>query len=177
MGQNLLTAGNGLLLGALIIAAVTDIRSHKIPNWLTFSTAILGVGLNGISGGSSGLVNALAGLLTGMALLIVFYAFGGMGAGDVKLMGAVGSFIGPKMVLWTAFYTAMIGGIYAVGVMLFHPYYRTTRQAIAQTLKGFIFFRKIYYNKPVKGPDAPKLCYGVAIAAGTVAAVILKSGT
>jgi prepilin peptidase CpaA len=169
------TVGNLLLLVMLIIAAITDIRSHRIPNWLTFPAMIVGVGFNVISAGAAGFVFGLGGLLLGMGLLIVFYALGGMGAGDVKLMGAVGSMLGPQMVLWAAFYTAIFGGIYAVGVILFHPRLREKRRAVAEAFKNFIFYRTFNYNKPAEEENVPKLCYGVAIAIGTIAAVVLKS--
>lgn len=175
MGQNLLTVGNGVLLMVLMIATVTDVRSNKIPNWLTFSAAIIGLGLNFINGGSAGLLSSVAGLFAGMGLFIVLYALGGMGAGDVKLMGAVGAMVGPHMVFWAAVYTAILGGVYALGLLLFHPRLREKRTSIRQALKGFIYTRKFFYNKPVPEPNAPKLCYGVAIAIGTIAAVIIKS--
>ena len=175
MGLTILTAGNLLLLCVLIIASITDIRSHRIPNWLTFPAIIMGLGFNLISGGVGGLLFGVAGLLLGIGLFIFLYAMGGMGAGDVKLMGAVGAMLGPKMVLWAGFYTAFLGGIYAVGLILFHPDLRAKRSAVAETLKNLILFRTFNYNKPAEEPNAPKLCYGVAIAIGTIAAVIIKA--
>ena len=165
-----------LLLGVLIIAVITDIRSNRIPNWLTFPAMIMGLGLNFISAGAYGLLFGIEGLLLGGVLFIILYALGGMGAGDVKFMGAVGSMLGPQMVLWAALYTAIIGGIYALAVIAFHPRTKATRTALQETIKGFVYSRSLKYNKPNNVENPPKLCYGVAIAIGTIAAVILKSG-
>ena len=76
------------LLTAIVIssiAAVTDIRSRRIPNWLTYSAILLGVGYHTIVNGPQGFFFGAGGLFLGLALLIVFYLAGGMGAGDVKL--------------------------------------------------------------------------------------------
>ena len=164
-----------LLVCVLIVAVITDIRSQRIPNWLTFSAMIVGVGYNVISAGTAGLIFGVGGLLLGMGLLIILYALGGMGAGDVKLMGAVGSIIGPQMVIWATVYTALAGGIYAVGLLLFHPRLKDRRAALAQTLKKFILFRTFNYSKPLKQQTVPKLCYAVAIASGAIMAVISKA--
>ena len=169
------TVENLLLLGVLIIATITDIRSHRIPNWLTLPAIITGLGLNLISAGAGGFLFGIEGLLLGIGLFIVLYIMGGMGAGDVKLMGAVGAMLGPQMVLMAAFYTAIAGGIYAVAVILFYPRARAKRRAIAETIKGFIYFKTFNYDKPADEQNSPKLCYGVAIAIGTIAAVVLKS--
>ncbi len=121
MGAMIFTVENLLLLGVLIIAMITDIRSNRIPNWLTLPAIIIGLGINFISAGAGGLLFSIEGLLLGMGLFIVLYMLGGMGAGDVKLMGAVGAMLGPQMVLWAALYTAIAGGIYALAVIVFHP--------------------------------------------------------
>jgi prepilin peptidase CpaA len=108
-------------------------------------------------------------------IFIVLYLMGGMGAGDVKLMGAVGAMIGPQMVLIAALYTAIAGGIYAIAVIAFHPRARAIRTALMETVKTFIYQRSLRYDRPAGEENPPKLCYGVAIAIGTIAAVILKS--
>jgi prepilin peptidase CpaA len=168
------TVKNFLLFGVLIIAMITDIRSNRIPNWLTLPAIITGLCFNFISAGAGGFLFGVEGLLLGVGLFIVLYIIGGMGAGDVKLMGAVGAMLGPQMVLWAAFYTALAGGIYALAVIVFHPRARVIRVALMETIKGFIYSRSLKYSRPVNGENPPKLCYGVAIAIGTIAAVILK---
>ena len=175
MGTNGFTFGYLLLLSVLMVAVITDLRSRRIPNWLTFPAMIAGVGYNVITAGFAGLVFGFGGLILGMGLLIILYVLGGMGAGDVKLMGAVGSIIGPQMVIWATVYTALAGGIYAVGLLLFHPQLKARRTAIAQELKKIILFRNFNYNKPVQTQTVPKLCYAVAIASGAILAIISKA--
>jgi prepilin peptidase CpaA len=164
-----------LLLGVLIVAVITDIRSNRIPNWLTFSAIIMGLGLNLISAGASGLLFSIEGLFLGGGLFLILYVFGGMGAGDVKLMGAVGAMLGPKMVLMAALYTAIIGGIYALAVIFFHPRAETTRKNTIETIKSLIYFSNLKYNKTEVADNPPKLCYGVAIALGTIIAVVMPA--
>lgn len=175
MGAMIITVDNLLLLGVLVIAVITDIRSHRIPNWLTLPAMIGGLGFNVISAGVAGLLFSFEGLFLGIGLFIVLYFLSGMGAGDVKLMGAVGAMIGPKMTLMAALYTALAGGIYAVVIIAFHPRAKAIRAALAGTVKEFMYSHTLRYNKPQNVEKPPKLCYGVAIAIGSVVAVILKA--
>ena len=111
-----------------------------------------------------------------MGLFIIFYLRGGMGAGDVKLMGAVGSMLGPSMVLMAALCTVLTGGVYALAIIAFHPAARTTRAAVTGRLIAIFRSRNLRHDSPVTDGKPPALCYGVVIAVGTVAAVILKGG-
>jgi prepilin peptidase CpaA len=175
LGTMIFTVENLLLLVVLIIAIITDVRSHRIPNWLILPAIITGLGVNLISAGAGGLLFGIEGLFLGMGLFVVLYLLGGMGAGDVKLMGAVGSMLGPQMVLLAALFTAVSGGIYALAVIVFHPRARAIRVALMETIKRFIFFDSLKYDGPPTVEKPPKLCYGVAIAIGTIATVILKA--
>jgi prepilin peptidase CpaA len=168
------TIENLLLLVVLIIAMMTDIRNHRIPNWLTLPAIITGIGVNLISAGTGGFLFGMEGLLLGSGLFMVIYIMGGMGAGDVKLMGAVGSMLGPQMVLLAALYTALSGGVYALAVITFHPRARTIRVTLMERMKLFIFYDSVKYERPQTIEKPPKLCYGVAIAIGTIATVILQ---
>ncbi len=100
-----------LLTIILIIASITDLRSQRISNRLTYSTMIFGLAFYSLTSGFSGFLYSIGGLFLGLALLIVFYLVGGMGAGDVKLMAAVGSLLGPQGVFHAFLGTALIGGI------------------------------------------------------------------
>jgi prepilin peptidase CpaA len=152
----------------LLIAVVWDIQSRRIPNWLTLPTLVLGVGYNAITGGLSGFVFSLFGMVAGFALFFLFYLAGGMGAGDVKLMAAIGSLLGPKDVLYAAAYTAIVGGVYAVILLI----------AIKENRKAFARYGLMGKTLVMTGHFAPiprdegmkttPLCYGVAIAIGTL---------
>jgi prepilin peptidase CpaA len=82
-----------------LTAAVVDVRSRKIPNWLTVPAFLAGVVFHTIHSGWHGLGLSLGGFVTGFALLLVLMAIGGGGGGDVKLMGALGAWLGCKAFL------------------------------------------------------------------------------
>ena len=104
--------------GIVIMAAITDIRSQRIPNVLTFSTMAFALFCHAEGGGLQGFLFSLAGVAIGIALFILPYLMGGMGAGDVKLLGAVGAVLGPWGVFEAALCTALIGGVYALVLLL-----------------------------------------------------------
>ena len=109
-----LLSGSSLFLASVLLAAlVFDFRYRRIPNWLVLA------GLAGgfVSGGlGSGLSHALAGTLAGLAIFLPFYLLRGMGAGDVKLMAVVGSFLGPMSAVGAALLTFLAGGLLSIGV-------------------------------------------------------------
>jgi prepilin peptidase CpaA len=99
----------------LAVATVTDMRSRRIPNWLTLPFLVAGFFASAWVGGWHGVGQSLA----GFALATVVYGFlhfmGGMGMGDVKLCAAVGVWIGPSQTLMALVITAMVGGVMAFG--------------------------------------------------------------
>ena len=82
-----------------LIATVTDLQKRKIPNWLTVSAAVLGLVFHVSTSGVSGLWFSLGGFGTGFGMLLVLWLIGGGGGGDVKLMGAIGAWLGPMNTL------------------------------------------------------------------------------
>jgi len=96
----------GVLIAVLIISAVIDYRLQKIPNIITYPTMALAVGFHSFTHGGNGLYFSLSGLMAGIALLILPYFLGGMGAGDAKLMGAVGAVVGPREVFIAFLYSS-----------------------------------------------------------------------
>ena len=86
-----------------------DIRSRRIPNYLTLGTALAGLGFQFGTQGWYGLGQGLLGLGLGFALLIGFYLKGGMGAGDVKALAALGAWLGPVSTLYLFVYMGLAG--------------------------------------------------------------------
>jgi len=107
-----------LLLLILALAALTDWRRHRIPNWLTYGALVVGLLLQYLFLHGDGVLTGLKGAGVGLAVLLPFYLTGGMGAGDVKLMAAVGSFIGPMAALTSACFALVAGGCVALYMIL-----------------------------------------------------------
>lgn len=173
MNMNLTEIGLILYLTTvLLIAAVSDIRFQKIPNLLTYSTMFVALAYHTIMNGLAGLFFSLEGLGLGIGVLIIFYVLGGMGAGDVKLMGAVGGLLGPKGVFEAFLLTAIIGGIYSIIILVLKSYAKKTIRGLLMKLKTCISAKQFIAITPVENKKKPKLCYGVAIALGTILSVI-----
>jgi len=106
--------------------------------------------------------------------MIIPYLMGGMGAGDAKLMGTVGSLLGPKEVFIAFLLTALIGGIYALGMLAYYGGFRETLLRYWHMLKMFFLAGKVNYMPPTANETRPRMRYGIAIALGTMIAVFMK---
>jgi prepilin peptidase CpaA len=149
------------------MACLSDIRTARIPNLLTFGAAAAGVLYLFASSGWPGMAEAIEGWAVGVLLFAPFFALGGMGAGDVKLLGAMGAWIGPREILWVALYASMAGGVMALIVALATGY---LRRAIAN-LRMLITYWQVVGIRPLPeltlaGGHAPSLPYAVPMAAG-----------
>ena len=169
-----MTVSTGALvaIGVSFLAAVGDVRTARIPNWLTFGAFACGLGFQLLALGPRGFVWSLAGAGVGLGLFLPLFLLGGMGAGDVKLMAALGAWLGPAGAAWTALYAAMAGGVMAVVVALARGYLRTAF-ANVWTLLGFWRFAGI---RPLDGitlqtSKSPRLPYALPITAGLFAAL------
>lgn len=161
-----------LLALVVMTAGVYDIRWRRIPNWLTLTGALLGVGLNSFLYETSGLWFSLKGL--GLALLIYFplYAIRAMGAGDAKLMGTVGAIVGPMHWLGIFIISAVLGGVFAIALILTTGRARRTFANVGFLIRELAFFRAPYMKKEeldVRSPKAFGLPHGAVIALGSMA--------
>lgn len=166
-GQDItnLNIGVFILTAALFAASLTDIAHRRIPNVITYPLAACGVICHFASAGTTGLIFALTGILAGVALLLPFYMLGGMGAGDVKLLAALGSVLGPAGIFTAAIYSAIAGGFYALFVLW--------RYGVLQDATyGFVPAPPKRIKATAGKTGLPRLCYGVAISLGTVLAVL-----
>jgi prepilin peptidase CpaA len=154
-----------LLIAVLTVAAVHDLQFRKIPNVLTFSTISAGIVYHAWSKGFEGFFYSIEGTLLGMAFFIGFYLAGKMGAGDVKLMGAVGSILGPSGVFKAFLFTALVGGIYAIILLMYRGQLIDAVKRIVLTLKLSFLARRP--TSVSDGGASPVLCYGLAIWIGT----------
>jgi prepilin peptidase CpaA len=159
------------LASGLLVATVTDLRTRRIPNTLTAAMAVMGFGLAtaGVSGISP--VAALAGLALGLALMLPGYALGATGAGDVKLMAAVGAIVGPAMVVMAYLFTGVAGGVLAVVIAIRRRRLGATIQGTTRLLAAPSDAR----NEIQATTVASRFAYGPAIAIGSLLAALLAS--
>jgi len=99
-------------------AALIDLRWRKIPNWLTVSAFACALVYHAVAGGLSGVGTAMLGMLTGFGILLVLWLIGGGGGGDVKLMAAVGAWLGPIPTLYVFFLSAGFALLFGLIVIL-----------------------------------------------------------
>ena len=159
----------------LIAAAVNDLRFQKIPNLLTYPSMGIALVYHFIMSGPDGLLFSAGGLALGIAVFILPYLMGGMGAGDAKLMGAVGAILGARAVFIAFLFTAIAGGIYALILLLVRRRaFKGFWQQDVATLKTFIFTRQFIPISGDSNEKKPRLCYGIAIALGTLFSVFLE---
>ena len=116
-----MTVQNILLLLISLVGSVYDLRFRKIPNWLTFGSFVFALIFSFFKLGLGGVTNCVLGFLVGILLLLIPYLLGGMGAGDVKLLGAIGAFAGFKSVILIFFYSAICGLFLGIIWILFTP--------------------------------------------------------
>jgi prepilin peptidase CpaA len=159
----------------MLIAAVQDMRFQKIPNLVTYPTMSIALVYHFVTNRLDGLLFSAGGLTVGIAIFILPYLMGGMGAGDAKLMGAAGAVLGPRGVFAAFLFTAIIGGVYALILLLIHRQYSKgliTRHV--RTLKTFAVTRQFIPIPAAEDEQKPKLCYGIAIALGTLSYMFLE---
>lgn len=156
------------LLAALAVSAVYDLREQRIPNWVTLPGMLVALAFHSISNGIHGFFFSLGGMALGVGLLLIPHILGGLGAGDAKLLGTVGSVLGPKGVLYAFIFTAIVGGLYAILLIIVHRrQYRGFLTEQLNALKLYLITRQ--FEPFTKRPDSnrPKLCYAIAISIGT----------
>ena len=153
----------------LAAAVVIDVRTRRIPNWLTGAIAGAGFGL-AFGGGGVSPLQALLGVLLGLALMLPGHVIGATGAGDVKLMAAVGAFLGPGLVFRAFLYSALAGGVLALVVAL-------RRGMLADTLQGttqLVTSPAATRGAIVAPSRGNRFAYGPAIAAGTLITLLVQ---
>ena len=158
-----------LTLALTVSAALLDWRMRRIPNWLTVPGLLSGVTLHTVLNGWQGMRFALEGTALALVILLPLVMLRALGAGDWKLMGAVGALLG-----WKLFLFVLVGSIFASGIMAVIQVYRVGRvtetvRNIVTLVKGFFAFGlKKNPEISLDNPRLLKLPFGVAVAAATV---------
>ena len=158
-----------VLIAIVAVATAIDVRDHRIPNWLIAVGLLIAVSYHALGPFGEGATFTLTGLLVGISTLLPLYAVGTMGAGDVKLMGMVGAYLGVSATINAALATLIAGGVVALLAsaykrrlpQLFSNLYTMLIQRHIRQLGGAVA------DSLLSPPSVGKLPYAVAIAAGT----------
>lgn len=157
------------LAGVLaLIAGWTDWRSRRIPNWLTVSGLVVGVAMNTIAERWAGAKTALEGAALGLLVLFPFVIVRALGAGDWKLVGAMGAFLGPRTLLVVLFTALLVAGLMALGLVIYRRRLGQTLRNIGRLLLAFATGRPGDPSISLDNPNAAKVPFGVAFAVAVI---------
>ena len=171
LGPNIIAA----TLVFVVLCVASDLRTLRIPNAITAPAILTGFALNAWQSGSTGLLGSLGGFALAIALLFAPFALGGVGAGDVKMMGAVGAFLGPHLVLQSLFVGLVLGGVFAVVRLAGSPLLREKIGASWRMVANEVLSRSLAPLKaPASDPNAIVLPYSLPLGIGTVGVIALS---
>lgn len=156
----------------MVLALVWDVRTRRLPNWLTVPGLALGILYHVVTGGWQGLLLSAAGFATGFGILLVLWLMGGTGAGDVKLMGALGAWLGAMLTVYVFVASSVIVGVVGIATMFVqtlrrgfgHVHRRYLQPAQATTAVRRAKRRKTEAGKPKQRGVLP---YAVPLALAT----------
>lgn len=158
------------VIGLTLLAAWTDWRSRRIPNWLTLPGLAVGVAINSYAHGWQGTKISLEGAALALILLLPVVMLRGLGAGDWKLMGAVGAFAGPTLFVVILTASVLVAGAMAIVQMIRARRVRKTLRNLVVLVHGFfVFGLRPNPNISLDDPQSLKLPFGVATAIATLA--------
>ncbi len=146
-----------------------DLKTRRIPNYITLGVALSGLGFQAVSHGWGGLADGFLGLMLGFGLLLLPYLLGGMGAGDVKALAGLGAWLGPALTVHLFVYMAVCGTLIALGALAWQ---RKLGTRILYYWNGALNWALSRYHRVA--PAAPRttesqsIPYGVAMALGMV---------
>ena len=165
-----------ILLAPLAIFVIYyDVRYRRIPNVLVLATLIAGISINIGFNGLQGMVSSLEGFALAFFPMLLMHIFGAMGAGDVKLFGAVGAVLGVSQVPLAFVVVVMLGAVLAVYTMLRAGTVFSTLHGVLRIFVGILPGWEMPRFK--MAPDRKHtIPYGVAIMLGSLIAVVLFPG-
>ena len=163
------------LLPALFaaFAGASDWRTRRIPNWLTVSGLLVGIATNSLLRGWPGAKDSLLGAGLGLLLLLPFVLVHSLGAGDWKLVGALGAFLGPQRLITVLFAAILVAGAMALVLIVYKGRVRQTFHNIARMLAAFLSLHLPGPELSLDNPESLKIPFGVAVA---VAVILYTAG-
>ena len=150
-----------------VVGAITDLRSRRIPNWLTLSALPVGLIASGILGGWQGLFLSFVGILLALLIYFPLYLLRAMGAGDAKMMAAIASFIGPLMWIHLFIFSSILGGIVAVLFTMAKGQFKVMLGKSMNILRSLAYFQAPYAADPdldIRSAKSLSLPHGAVIA-------------
>jgi prepilin peptidase CpaA len=160
-----------------LLAGWTDWRTRRIPNWLTVSTLLLGIAVNAGVGRWTGAKSALLGAALGLAVLFPFVLLRALGAGDWKLAGALGAWLGPSRLIAVLILAIFVAGVMAVILIIWTGRVLRTLRNIGHLLAALFTLHLPGPELSLDNPEAAKVPFGVALALAVlfyVSAAIFK---
>lgn len=164
-----------IVIAVGMVACAFDIRTRRIPNALTFSAALAGLLFHVVTPGGAGAQFAAGGWVVGLLLLLPYFVLGGMGAGDVKLVAALGAWLGPSHAFWLAIYAGIAGGAVGLIVAIANGYLRTALANVRTMLTYWSLVGvKTVPGLTLESSSAPRVAYAIPILVGTVVTLCLR---
>lgn len=166
-----------LLITTVLAAGIYDLRFRRIPNWLNVSGVIAGLLMNAALFSGHGLAQAGLGIACALLIYVPLYLVRGMGAGDVKLMAAVGAIAGPWNWLGIFVLTALLGGLASVILIGLRRRVLETSVNVATIVTELCHLRPPSRSNPsldIRDPNALRLPHGTVIALGSMAFLLLS---
>ena len=156
-------------IGIASAACVTDVRARRIPNALTFGATAAALVFHAVAPTGHGLTSVVAGWFVGAALMFLPFALRGLGAGDVKLVAALGAWLGPQNALWLVVYATIAGGVLSLVVAAFHGYLKQALANIWLLLQHWtVVGLRPLDSISLEGSNGPRLAYALPIFAGVL---------
>ncbi len=167
-------SANAAAVAVSLAACAIDVRTQRIPNRLTFGAAGAALLFHAFAGGAGAAGVSVAGWIMGAVVFAPLFMVGGMGAGDVKLVAALGAWLGPVAALHIALYSAIVGGVMAIVVSLAHGYLRTAVANLRVIAMSWRFGIATVPGLTLADARGPRLTYAIAITVGTGVTVWLR---
>jgi prepilin peptidase CpaA len=156
----------GLWVLVVLLAAIAgwmDWRSRRIPNWLTVPGLLVGIAANSLVGGWAGAKSSILGALLGLGLLLPFVAIRSLGAGDWKLVGALGAFLGPSLLLTILFASIFVAGLMALILIIYKGRLRQALRNMVHMVASLLTLRLPGSEVSLDNPESLKIPFGVAV--------------
>lgn len=159
-----------VILIVVLVSAITDILKQKVYNVVTYPSIIVGFLLGVLEGGKAGFYSSIIGFSVGFFILLICHILGGMGAGDVKLMGAIGALGGYPFILNALFFSVLVGGIISLSILIWQGKLLSSLKNVFAAL--FTSVIPGIKTQPLEPANSTAIPFGFAICFGTLWALI-----